>query len=628
MIDAMAICPVDRVAIWAEGSAGFGHFAQAFFPEDAFESQPHVDPAQRRLLVTDAYLDNRAELAAEFGWSNSEARAHADSAFVREAYDRWGEECPARLAGSFALAVWHPLERRFFAAVDHLGNRPFYFVRHASLFTFASTLRGVFALPEVSRQLNETAFACYVARIDFAPAETLYADVQRLSGGHRLSFQDGRLRIARYWNPDPDRVLRLKSDEEYVEAFRHEFTRATQNCLQRYSGRAAVLLSGGLDSSAVTAVAGGILARDGARLQAIHRRRAGSNRYGHTGRVLDESAFVEDLSASARDIDFHFLPGNSGAAPLASWDDLFEHNLVPFRSLPAGEDPAYSALLDSLDIGVILSGLGGNYLVSLENQPLGYLAHLATTGHLSTWLREVAGQRRVYGRSWGALVRHATLGRIWRGIFPYPKRGSDMSPWLSLLNPDLRARTGIDELTRAHLASWNTPPRNPRRRLHRILTEVATQQTGAAPSVVGSTRARRRSGAPMLDFRFNEFCLSLPFEQQIRDGWDRRLLRESMRGQLPDTVRLRVSRGQPQPDFQSHFAAQLRELQDTFSKLSGDPAVAGHLDCAWIARQWQDAALGLWQRELTLANSAALARFIRWHATWRVRPCATLDCGD
>jgi len=616
MIDGVAICPTDRREVWCEGPAGFGHFAQNFFPEDAFETQPCVESTGRYTLVTDAYLDNRAELAEALGWSNEECRTRADSAFVHAAYERWGEECPRRLAGSFALAVWHPAERRLFAAVDQLGHRPFYFTLNARFFAFASTLRGLFALPEVSRRLNELAFAAYVARIDFPARTTLYHDVQMLSGGHRLSLQNGSVRITRYWNPDPERVLRLRSDAEYTEAFRAELTRAVRNSLQRYRGRAAVLLSGGLDSSAVTAVAGDLITREGGRLQAIHRVRSSPNRYAQSGRVLDESDYVSAFSAAARHVDFHFLPANPTIAPLSAWDDYFENNLVPFRTLPAGDDPEYSELLDRLDIGLTLNGLGGNYLVSLESGPLGYLAYLASRGRLVTWCREAIGQHRVYARPWRTLMRQDTLGHLRRSAFARSLQ-APLSPWLDLLDPDLRTRTGIDELTQAYHASWNAQRLAPRRFLHRLLTETAIQQTGTAPSVVGNTRASRRSAAPLMDVQLNEFCLSLPFEQQIRDGWDRRLVRETMRGHLPDRVRLRVSRGQPQPDFQLRFAAQRNELEEMIQQLSRESSLAGYLDRTWLTRQKSPSKTNSsWQEELLLTGSAALARFVAWHSSW------------
>lgn len=621
MIGAMAICPTDRIQTWCEGSAGLAHLVQNILPEDRFEAQPLVNPERGFALVTDALLDNRDELAADFGWTAHEAATKADSAFVLAAYERWGEECPARLEGGFTLAVWHPRKRRLFAAVDPLGFRPFYYSQRAGRFGFASTLKGLFALTDVSRELNEAVFAAHVAGVQSVDPETLYRDVQRINGGHRLTIDPMGCRIARYWNPDPHRILRLRSDAEYLEAYRAEFERAVKTAMRRRRGEVGIMLSGGLDSSAVAAVAGRMLARDGRRLQAIHQFRPGVSRYRAPLRELDESPYVEAFRTEAPHIDFHHVASESEAAPFSDWDAFFDDHLVPFRGLPLQTDPQLANLLDRLEIGMLLNGLGGNYLASLECHPTGYLTHLAITGRCSTWLREIRGHHRIYGPSLRHLVRRTAIGPAlrWRRRWQSPPvREFD---GVRLLHPELRARTGIEGRLREHEQSWHALPWNFRARLHRILTEVTVQQTGTAPSVIGRHRATRRSGAPMFDRRFNEFCLALPFDQQIRDGRDRRLIRESMRGLLPDAVRLRVSRGFPQPDFARQFSRFQNELRSEFERLGSSSIARAYLDYEWLATLWNSTERNKnsWSIELLQVHSIALARFLAWHERWSAK---------
>src|SRR4051812_43822288 len=99
MIDTMAICATDRVEHWAQGPAGLAYLLKETTREDGFEVQPVISSDGTAILVTDAYLTNRADLANAFGWSAVEAAGRADSAFVMAAWEKWGEECPGHLEG-------------------------------------------------------------------------------------------------------------------------------------------------------------------------------------------------------------------------------------------------------------------------------------------------------------------------------------------------------------------------------------------------------------------------------------------------------------------------------------------------------------------------------------------------
>src|SRR5262249_8967873 len=147
----------------------------------------------------------------------------ADSAFVAAAYKKWGAACADRLDGRFAFVAWHAKERRIFAAVDVLGFRPLYYWRKSGGFAFATTLRGLFSLPDVSRALDERVLAEGFLGLDRVTEETLYRDIARVPRGHTLSVDASQTKATRYWWPAATPELRLKSDGEYIEAFRAEF---------------------------------------------------------------------------------------------------------------------------------------------------------------------------------------------------------------------------------------------------------------------------------------------------------------------------------------------------------------------------------------------------------------------
>ena len=333
MIRAMVICPTDRIATWCDGPVGLGHLMQFFFADDPREIQPLASRDGVRVLVTDARLDNREELAHHFDWNASEAAALPDSAFVLAAYEKWGEFCPAHLGGRFAFALWQPRERRLFCAIDRLGLSPLYYSHRDGVFAFATTLKGILARPQISHRFNERVLAEISVGLRRPSSETLYAEVSRIAGGHAMSVDAAGIRLTRYWHPELRPVLRLRSDADYVEAFRAEVKSAIRRSIQRIPGEVGLFLSGGLDSSAVAVIASELLAEHGRRLRAIHLVPTTSNRYAPTARELDESRFVRELQARAPKIDFHFVPAHTVSSPLETWDDFFSDHHVPDRTI-------------------------------------------------------------------------------------------------------------------------------------------------------------------------------------------------------------------------------------------------------------------------------------------------------
>ncbi|MEY2879724.1 MAG: hypothetical protein RLZZ15_2104 [Verrucomicrobiota bacterium] len=615
MTTAMAIGASDRIAHDSLGGAALAHLLKNSFPEDAFEAQPVRSADGHVLLVTDATLNNRAELAAAFGWSAAAAASRADGAFVLAAVEKWGDAAPTRLGGTFALAAWFARERRLFIATDPHGCRPFYYRHDGATFLFSSTLRGILAAPGVSRALDETTLTNLTVGGGDSPTATLYRDVARLPGGLTLTVDATGARTSRHWNPDATRVLTLGSDADYAAAFRAEFTGAVQRTIARTKGNVGILVSGGLDSVAVTMLAGELLAAEGRRLQAIHIVPAPGGRYAAPLRELDESRHVRALQAHAPHIDFHFVRSASTPEPVATWEEYLEDNQVPVRSLPSRDDGELLPLLDRLGVELLLDGQGGNFLVSPEALAGRYLESLAVSGQPLAWWRAARGHSRIYGWTLRQLARHTAVNPLKRLVRGRPRvvLPSDHSLWM--LTPAARTRTGIEARVRAQEAQQLFPVRDYRRYLHYLLTDMSAQQRGLATSVIHRETISRRGGGPMFDLRFNEFCLALPFEQQFRDGWDRRLLREFLRGRVPEEVRLRVTRGYAQPEFQSNFTRAEPDLRAEFERLATCDAAREWIDFEWVRRHWDTPpAKATWGRELTLVGAVALGHFLRWHA--------------
>lgn len=605
---ALTFAPGPEGRVWTGPSAALGAILPPQTPEDTFDIQPLVSGSGNLILVTDALLENRPELAAALGWDAVRAAHSADSAYVLASYERWGPDCVHRLEGAWAFAVWDACAQRLDCAVDALGRSSLYFRPEADGVVIASTLRAIFATSSATHALNPDALAAFVARLPASsPSATIYRDIGQVPPGHRLSWTPRELRLHRYWQPDPQRELRLASDAEYLEAFRAEFSRATRDALSRTHGGVGILLSGGLDSSALAAEAGRQLSLQGRRLQALHLlpshdRAPAELRH----REFDESLFARALRDHAPHIDFHFVANRSDHLPPEEWDTFFDTHQVPFVGFPGRSDPALETLINQLDLELMLDGGGGNYLISLEGLPSGYLSHLFCRGRWIAWLRECLGRARVYGDPLWPTLRGTSVGSLRRRL-SRPKI-SPAHP-VHLLAPDLRARTGIISRLEHCQLEWTPPAWDFRRHLYRVLTEVAPVPFGnVRESAIAGGAPPRRRVSPLFDRRLNEFCLALPMAQQVRDGVDRRLLREAMRGALPESVRLRTTRGFPQPGAVRLLQNLAPRLQNELRHLARHHAVSEWLDLTW-AENGISADTPTLRR---LLDSVLLGRYLVW----------------
>jgi len=250
----MAFRGPDARRVWTGGSVGLGHALLATTEESNTEHQPctldgHV------WITADARIDARSELIEKLR-SPQRPRPETlnDAELILAAYGKWGEACVEHLLGDFAFAIWDSPRQRLFCARDHFGVKPFYYARIGRLFLFSNTLDCLRRHPMVSDELNDLAIADFLLfRTNQDPATTNFADIQRLPAGHALACSEGSLAITRYWTLPVEGPLRYRRERDYVDHFLELFEKAVADRLR--TDKVTVLMSGGLDSTSVAAVA-------------------------------------------------------------------------------------------------------------------------------------------------------------------------------------------------------------------------------------------------------------------------------------------------------------------------------------------------------------------------------------
>ena len=234
LTDFLAFRGPDARETWSQGAVGLGHALFQTVEDTRPDSQP-LSLDGKVWITADARIDGRAELRQELSRHGCHDLEEAtDAELILHSYLVWGEECVKHLLGDFAFAIWDGHRRRLFCARDHFGIRPFYYAQVGNCLIFSNTLNCVRMHPQVSDRLNDLAIADFLLfDCNQDQATTTFADIQRLAPAHYLTWQEGNLRLGRYWNlPLIDRPLRYSHPQDYVEHFKALLTQAVADRLR------------------------------------------------------------------------------------------------------------------------------------------------------------------------------------------------------------------------------------------------------------------------------------------------------------------------------------------------------------------------------------------------------------
>lgn len=254
--------------------------------------QPMAIADARFHIVYNGELYNHRALRGELEGDGARFQTASDTEVVLEAYARWGASALDRFDGMFAVAVWDAWQRRLFLARDRMGEKPLYVWTDGRALAFASEIKALLEYPGVGRRIDAAALECYLT-LGFVPGpRTLLDGVRKLPAATTLSAGPGEAPDqARYWDPtfadERPVALRGGTAADLVAELR-ELLAASCRARLVADVPVGVLLSGGLDSSAVTAFASAASPSPGA-LETFSVRFAEAE--------LDESSAAADVAA-------------------------------------------------------------------------------------------------------------------------------------------------------------------------------------------------------------------------------------------------------------------------------------------------------------------------------------------
>src|SRR5262245_56508999 len=412
------------------------------------------------LIVFNGEIYNYRELRAELAADGVELRSHSDTEVLLHLYRRDGVEMLSRLNGMFAFALWDAREHRLFLARDGMGVKPLYFAETPRGFLFASELKALLLEPSLDRSLDPRAIQQHLAFLWSASPRTVLGSVRKLEPGWSLLVPGGRIerRWQHYEIPYRRESQRISAPEAAEQVRAAVLTAVRRQMVADVP--VGTFLSGGLDSSAVTAFAA----------QETSGKRLSCFSIGFRDQSFAAEGIPDDLPYARRvaeylDVDLHVID----VGP-----ELIDHleTMIWHLDEPTADPAPLNALLISglarrNGIKVLLSGAGGDDLFS------GYRRHLALLGERGwAWMpRPALLGLAAFARS---LSTTGALGRRLRKAFAYADRTAEERlvsyfRWIepetlrSLYRPALRAELdGVEDIepllaTQKHLPAGIHP---------------------------------------------------------------------------------------------------------------------------------------------------------------------------
>lgn len=239
---------------WTGDGIALGQRLLPTTPEARYEGLPQATLGGRYKIALDGRIDNRRDMINALALQDPDVAVLTDADIIIHAYDRWGTACLEHLLGNFAFVLWDEAPRRLFAARDHQGFRSLVYARTAGGLAIGSEPRQLLALPGIRDEVDQEFLACFLSNAVPRLGATPYKFVSEVPPAHYLLADESGIVVREYWRLRPPDEINLKRREDYVEMIDAAMQEAVGAALRRNRG-AAVLLSGGLDSSYVASIA-------------------------------------------------------------------------------------------------------------------------------------------------------------------------------------------------------------------------------------------------------------------------------------------------------------------------------------------------------------------------------------
>jgi len=307
--------------------------------------QPLSNEDKSIWVVFNGEIYNHVDIRRELQARGHRYRTLADTESIVHAYEEWGDDCVHRFRGMFAFALWDGPRRRLLLVRDRLGVKPLYWATHGDQLLFGSEIKALLASHVFEPEPRLDALPEFFGTRSTLGPDTLFKNIYKLEPGHRLVFEDGRVRVSQYWDVPTGRAPKLANTRDVVDRFRELFTESVKLRLMS-DVPLGVFLSGGLDSSAIAATMAALVGRPIETFSVAFKQQAFSEL--NYAREVSTAIGAHAHEIVIDDADFF------GALPRLVW-----HEDEPIAH-PSSVPPYFVSALAKNHVTVVLTGEGSD----------------------------------------------------------------------------------------------------------------------------------------------------------------------------------------------------------------------------------------------------------------------------
>lgn len=539
----------------SEGTAGLG-FRRLSIIDLASGHQPMANEDGNVWVILNGEIYNFKDLRQRLVSRGHIFKTNSDTECVVHGYEEYGNDIFSHLNGMFAIAIWDERVGKLLLGRDRAGEKPLHYFYDGRTFVFGSEIKSLLVHPAISREINWGAVDEYFAYGYIAAPRSIYKKIVKLEPASYLIFQNSTINTAKYWEVDATRTFGGDYQEAKLELVRlmNEAVR-----IRMVSDvRLGAFLSGGIDSSTVVA----FMARNSD--QPIRTFSIGFNegsfderKYArmvasmyqtdHTELVLTSDLPVEMIERIVRNFDEPF--GDSSALPTYSVSRLTRDHVTVSLSGDAGDElfAGYETYNSFLNKNAALSRIPVPARVLLSKVPLEFRFNTRLNKKLN-FLKSVDDVSRF-------VTLFTQFSELERENFFSTDIGEELKRYRRDTK-DVRALKFVNSFDFVNKMLYSDFS-------HYLPDDILVKVDRA--SMLSSLESR----APFLDHRMIEFAFSLPSAWKLRDQNTKAILKDALKGLLPDQVLHRGKMGFGVP-LKHWFTNQLYDYCRT--KLLGNTA--------------------------------------------------------
>jgi asparagine synthase (glutamine-hydrolysing) len=484
---------------------------------------------------------NHREVRRELESAGHCYQTNSDTETIVHGYEQWGEDCVHRFRGMFGFAIWDSRARTLLLVRDRLGVKPVYWAQAGNRLVFASEIKAILESGLVAARPNAKVLPELLATRYTSGEETLFEGIYKLLPGHRLVFSGGAVSIQQYWDlpldgPSPE--LERLGDAALVERFRDLLQESVRLRLMA-DVPLGMFLSGGIDSSAVAA----LMARELNRPVETFSVAFADRRFSELEYARQSAEAIGAVSHEVVVDDHDFF----GALPRLIWheDEPIAHpSSVPLHFVSALARQHVKVVLTGEGSDELLAGYGKYPRALINWRAGGIYERLVPDAVRATVASGVvprlpASLRRYARRSFLAMPRRP------ESMFLDNFAGMPLHAQHQLLNPSISGAGDPYLPSMQYFRHVNGNSGLLGRLLYTDVKTYLVELLMKQDQMSMSTSIESR--VPFLDHKLVEFAAQLPDRLKLSGFTTKRILREAVKGIVPESILTRPKMGFPVP---------------------------------------------------------------------------------